>query len=297
MKESIVSLKSEIECIREDSLHGATYLTLKAAEAFKRAVGSGADISSLREASVAIADARPMMASIFRFANDLLFFLDRSQEVEEIRSFCDSFIEGMEESAWQIRRLAAQKITQMDIETVMTHSYSSLVKDTLLDSASSKSRMRVICTESRPKNEGVKLAQTLCEAGADTTLVTDAASPFLCLKVDLLLIGADGIGEFGLVHKIGTYPLLLAARESGVPVVVLAGSRKFWPYELRGVKEPPKSPDEISDNGCFEVLNYYFDTTPLEYIDRIVTEDGIVTPGEALELCRKLSLHPLLCSE
>jgi len=297
VKESIFRLRSDIESIREDSVHGATYLTLKAADAFKRALECGADISSLREASVALADARPMMASIFRFANDLLFFMDEREDPDEIRSFCDSFIAGLEESARDIRRIAVRKIAQMDIETVMTHSYSSLVKDTLLDSASSRSQVRVVCTESRPKNEGVELARTLCEAGVDTTLVTDASSPFLCRGVDMLLIGADGIGGFGLVHKAGTYPMVLAARESGVPVVVLAGSRKFWPYELRGVKEPPKSPDEISDNGCFEVLNYYFDTTPLEYIDSVVTERGAVTPAEALDMCRDSSLHPSLSAE
>ncbi len=292
----MMKLESEIESIREDSLHGATYLTLKAADAFKRVAGSGADMSSLREASVSLAAARPMMASIFRFADDLLFFLDRSRRAEEICAFCDSFIKGMEESARHIRRLAAERLSRMGIETVMTHSYSSLVKDTLLVSHSSKSGVRLICTESRPKNEGVELAGSLCEAGIDTALVTDAAAPSLCRDVDMLLIGADGIGRFGLVHKTGTYPLVLAARESGVPVVVLAGTEKFWPYELEGVEEPPKSPDEIADSGCFEVMNYYFDTTPLEYIESIVTERGIVTPGEALKVCRGVKLHPLLSS-
>ncbi len=296
VKESMMKLESEIESIREDSLHGATYLTLKAADAFKRAAGNGADMSSLREASVALAAARPMMASIFRFANDLLFLLDRRGDEEEICAFCDSFIEGMEESARQIRYLAAERLSRMGIETVMTHSYSSLVKNTLFDLLSSKSRMRVICTESRPKNEGVELARTLCDAGAYTMLAIDAAAPSLCRNVDLLLVGADGVGKFGLVHKIGTYPLLLAARESGVPVVVLAGTEKFWPHELEGVEEPPKSPDEIADSGCFEVMNYYFDTTPLEYIESIVTEMGIVSPGEALNLCREFRRHPLLSS-
>ncbi len=292
MKEYENIFESEINRIGADSTHGATYLTLKAADALKTLAQNGADTEYMRKAALKTAEARPMMAPVFRLANDLLILLDSKDGMENAISFCDRFAGEMEESAGKVNRSAESLIQNAD--AVMTHSFSTLVKETILNAAVSKSFLRVFCTESRPKNEGVELAETLCEAGVDTTLITDAAAGFLCREADLLLLGADGIGEFGLVHKIGTYPMVLAARKCGVPVVVLAGKWKFWPSGVLSVKEPPKSPEEISGGGCFNVLNLYFDRTPLEYIDYIITEDAVLKPYQVLDFCKEIPLHPLL---
>ena len=51
-----------------------------------------------------------------------------------------------------------------------------------------------------------------------------------------------------------------------------------------------RSPDEVTNIGCeriapegIKVLNPAFDITPIEYVDAIITEEGILVP----ELCLK----------
>ncbi|BBG65641.1 ribose-1,5-bisphosphate isomerase [Hydrogenimonas sp.] len=258
-------------------------------------IENGADIDDIRGAAMKIAEARPMMASVFRLANDLLFNLEDMQSVDGALRFIERFVEEMEVSAQRVTDQASQLVAESG--TVMTHSFSSLVKETVLKSLESNPSLRIICTESRPKNEGVKFAQALCEAGAETILVTDAAAGYMCKRADMLLLGADGIGSFGLVHKTGSYPLSLVAKENGIPTVVLAGREKIWPFKLERVVEPPKPAGEIAEKGCFERVNLYFDTTPLKFIDRVVTEIGILDRNRIEALSKETPLHPLLASE
>ena len=253
----------------------------------------GASMETMRHAALRIAEARPMMASVFDFANRLLFFLEESAEGAAVAEFCDRYLIELERSARVAVKMGVA-VTE-GIGCVVTHSASSMVKDTLIEAARRGRRFRVVCTESRPGNEGVLLAETLCREGIDTTLVIDAAAGFMMEEADLFLVGADGIGTFGLVHKMGTWPMALAARKQGVKFAVLTLSRKFWPAEVKRVEEPPKEGDEIvSQKGCFEICNRYFDRTPLEESDVVITERGVWTMEEALKICEEKAMHPLL---
>ena len=76
-------------------------------------------------------------------------------------------------------------------------------------------RFDVICTESRPINEGVNLAAKLGGEGIRVKLVIDAAVCSILPQAQIVLIGADSLSAKGLVNKIGTLCLALAAREFG----------------------------------------------------------------------------------
>ncbi|WP_457592238.1 translation initiation factor eIF-2B [Hydrogenimonas sp.] len=284
-----------VEKIRRDSVHGASYLTVQAAEALKELALGGASVEELRSAAVAVSKSRPMMASVFRLANDLLFFLQKEREGEEVAAFCDDFAGGMHDAVHAASRFAAAYASNARI--LLTHSYSTAVERTLKRLLQNGKRPQVLCTESRPGYEGTELARTLCEAGIETTLVIDAAAPYLCDRAELVLLGADGIGSFGLVHKIGTYAIALAAKEYGVEVAAIAAGTKFWPAGIREIEEPPKSSRVLNDGECFGALNLYFDKTPLAYVESVITENGILNSKEAAAYCRNIPLHPLLAAD
>jgi len=109
-----------------------------------------------------------------------------------------------------------------------------------------------------------------------------------------VVVGADRICADGeVVNGIGTYQLALAAERAGIPFYVLCEKLKFAPgltsdnvdleeKEPYEVVEPGKLPPEV------KVKNPYFDITPLELITGIVTENGLLVPGEVVSYIRQL---------
>ncbi len=285
-------MEREIESVKKDRVHGASYLTAKCIRAVEAAAESGASLDLLRKSALDIAASRPMMASVFNFANELLLFLDGEDTPRRCVEFCRAYLEQLERSATIVSSKAAEMLPGRG--TILTHSASTAVRDTLLEAFGTGAGFRVLCTESRPGKEGVAFARSLCDAGIETTLIIDAAAPFLVREADMVLVGADGIGTFGLVHKIGTYAIALAAERAGVAFLSVASARKLWPSAIERVVEPPKEGSEVGAEGSLEAMNLYFDVTPLGRWVRIVTEDGVLDDGDVRHRCEKMPIHPLL---
>lgn len=148
--------------------------------------------------------------------------------------------------------------------------------------------VQVLATETRPLLQGARLtAWELARIGVEHALVTDGAAPGLIARgaVQLVVTGADRIVANGdVANKVGTYPLALAARESGVPFVVVA------PTSSMDLATPDGSAIEIEERAGEEVTsllgvktapsgtaarNPAFDITPASLVTAIVTERGI----------------------
>lgn len=67
------------------------------------------------------------------------------------------------------------------------------------------------------------------------TLLDDAAARAAIADADLVLVGADMLMSRGLVNKVGTYPMALAAQH-GTPLYAVCGSEKFLPPGFRPVE-------------------------------------------------------------
>jgi translation initiation factor 2B subunit (eIF-2B alpha/beta/delta family) len=167
----------------------------------------------------------------------------------------------------------------------MTISKSSTVYESLKRAKRQGKRFSVVCPESRPLNEGVGFARELGKLGVSVTLCADALAPSLVDECDLMLIGGDALASEGLVNKIGTYPLALAARRVGVPFIALISTQKhLGHFDSRWIAEmdPKELFSEPIEN--IRVCNRYFDLTPLDLITRIVTERGIYSIQEIREV-------------
>jgi methylthioribose-1-phosphate isomerase len=152
---------------------------------------------------------------------------------------------------------------------------------------------KVIVPETRPLLQGSRLtAWELSRSGVACTLITDnmVASRLRRGDVACALVGADRIAANGdVANKIGTYPLALAARAHGVPLYVLAPTSTIdaatpdgaaIPIEERAAQEVTgwrgvrTAPDGV------EAWNPAFDITPAELITAIVTDRGVLAPGD-----------------
>ena len=157
----------------------------------------------------------------------------------------------------------------------------------------------VLATETRPLLQGSRLtAWELQRLGVPHALITDGAAAGLIARgeVKVVMVGADRIAANGdVANKVGTLALALAAKDSGIPFVVVAptttvdtsvpsGDRipieERAASEVTGVLGRPVAPP-----GTYAV-NPAFDITPARLITAIVTEDGVLTPPFAAGLKR-----------
>jgi translation initiation factor 2B subunit (eIF-2B alpha/beta/delta family) len=162
---------------------------------------------------------------------------------------------------------------------VLTVSRSSTVLDAL-QKAAAAGPLEVVCLEGRPRLEGRRLAMELAAQGVGVTVAADAAVAALVAGCDLVLVGADALGDGGLVNKIGTQAAALAARAFGTPCYAVLDSSKLLPVGVRLPLDDDRAPEELWADAPagVTVWNRYFEATPLALFTGIVLEDGVHAP-------------------
>lgn len=143
--------------------------------------------------------------------------------------------------------------------TVMTHSASSAVERAF---HAARRPFRIIATESRPNAEGARFARRLATLGFEVTLIPDASVSLWIARANVVFVGADAITPDGLVNKVGTRLLALAAREAGIPFFAVCTSDKIV--------------DQV-DLGREDL----FDLTPKSLLTGVITENGITSVRNA----------------
>jgi translation initiation factor 2B subunit (eIF-2B alpha/beta/delta family) len=266
--------------IKKDTSSGAAELAEQGAKLLLDALkqGQGMEIRTLGRALI---DAQPAMAPMLNLVNYLFHAIESIQDPQAIREKGKIAVQGFLDSL----RTASEKIRGHALgllkgkKRVMTHSYSS----TALRVLEGARGIEVICPEARPLGEGLSTARALGEQGIRVRLVTDFAALSLVGESDLVMVGADAITLEGVVNKIGTYGLALAARDKAIPFYVLAGKEKFLPPPFSdAIRIEKNDPKEITRETMPHVAveNRYFDFTPLELITAVVTQAGVISADE-----------------
>ena len=147
----------------------------------------------------------------------------------------------------------------------------------------------VICDETRPRGQGASLSVwEMQQENIPVKLIPDVASGFLMShgKIDKVVIGADRIAKGGVVNKIGSFMVAMAAKQHDVPFYVAAPLSTFdMEASIFDTIIEERDGDEVRYYGgariCpegTEVINPAFDITPKELITGIITEKGIIDP-------------------
>jgi methylthioribose-1-phosphate isomerase len=158
--------------------------------------------------------------------------------------------------------------------------------------------VRVISCETRPRLQGAKLTcYELMRDRIPVTLISDTMVGHVMSQglVDKVVVGADRIVRDAVLNKIGTYNVAILAAEHGIPFFVAAPMSTM--DQSRTSDEAiieERSHTEVTDVGCeriapegIEVMNPAFDITPLEYVDAVITEEGILRPEVSLKQKKK----------
>ncbi|PKL59159.1 MAG: ribose 1,5-bisphosphate isomerase, partial [Methanomicrobiales archaeon HGW-Methanomicrobiales-4] len=205
-----------------------------------------------------------------------------------------SFISLSEHAVSRIGEIGARHIRDGDV--IMTHCNSEAALNCILTAHNQGMEIEVYATEVRPRNQGHITIKTLSDAGIKTNFIVDSAARFFMKEVDLCITGADAITVNGaVINKIGTAQIALAAKEARVNFLVAAETYKFAPRTILGervlIEERPSTevlPDAIlASLPNVTIRNPTFDVTPAEYVDLIITEQGVIPPEMAYTIIRE----------
>jgi translation initiation factor 2B subunit (eIF-2B alpha/beta/delta family) len=229
-------------------------------------------LASLRASGRRLAAARPGVGAVAGAVGRLLAsgryeaHLEPDALRQVVREEADALTEGRIRAPASI---AIQLRERLEGATVLTHSNSATVREALGHDEPAK----VLCTVSKPVEEGRTLHEELIGQGIDAELVDDAEAPGRIGEATVLLIGADTVFRDGTVcNKVGTIPLARAAMDAGIPVVVAAEVIKLAP--VPGAQAP-----DLAD---FE--RELFELAPADLITEVVTEEGVFTPEDLAAL-------------
>jgi ribose 1,5-bisphosphate isomerase len=294
-----------IDEIKSDKTHGASQLARQAVGVLKHAAehsqaGSADEfLAELKGVGEGLMAARPAMAPIFNIVSRFLGALSPLSSEQGL-----DYLKGLAVTkADELARVSLQAIAEITScgsgliaggDKIMTHSYSSTVMAVLKEAFDRGRHIEVMATRSGPGSTGQRIAQELGRYGLAVTFIDDAAIGLYVSAAAKAMVGADRICADGnIINGVGTYQLALAAKKAGVPFYVLAETLKFDPRRKSDeVDLEEKEPSEVVAAGKLppqvKVKNPYFDITPLELVSAVVTENGLLAPGEVISYMKKL---------
>ncbi len=210
---------------------------------------------------------------------------------KEANKIGTGFIDMSNNAVKTIGEIGARLIVDGDI--IFTYCNSATAFGVLKAAFSLGKKFTVYVPETRPKYQGHITATWLDKAGIPAILITDNSIRYLMSRADKVFVGADAITANGaVVNKIGTSLVALTANEARVDFYVAAESYKFSPATMAGelieIEERDTaeviSQDKLARWKHVSVRNPAFDVTPPEFIDAIITEQGVIPPQGAIAI-------------
>jgi ribose 1,5-bisphosphate isomerase len=268
-------IAERVDELRRDTVHGAGWMAERALETLAEEAAAEAKdtddlLARLHEAGRRLAESRRDAGAVAGAIGRVLAaaYRQRHLSVDELRAVvaeeANAICDARRRAAFAIAVQLAPRLADAE---VMTHSASATVREAIQHTPPN----RVICTVSRPREEGRAFAAELREAGLDVELVDDDDAPAAVERVSLLLLGADTVYRDGtLGNKIGTLPLAKAAHDRGIPVAVALEVLKLSPNDSADARD-------LAEDGTR-------DFTPPALLGQLVTEEGVFEPGEVAAL-------------
>ena len=257
-----------VETVAGDDEHGSAYLSVRALEVLRDAAaddeaGGGDDLAGL---AAGLRAARPSMGVVRNRINRVMADADSPEAVRQrATAACRRALAADDEAAAE----AARRIG----DHVLTLSRSG----TVLGALRQADPEAVYVAESRPKREGVGVAEELADE-VDVSLFVDAAVGHVLATepVDTVLVGADSVLADGRVaNKVGTRLAALAADAAGVDCYAVCAKDKIVPETDIELESGPA--EAVHESEAVEVRNPTFEATPLDRFDGLVTEDGVLS--------------------
>ncbi|MUW13848.1 translation initiation factor eIF-2B [Halorubrum sp. CBA1125] len=183
-------------------------------------------------------------------------------------------VDDIETAKGEAAANAAERIE--DGDTLLVHDYSTTVLESIENAARDGAHLTVYVTEARPRTLGRKTARVLAGMSrVETRMVVDSAMGYALRDCDRVVLGITCITGGTYYNRIGTFPIVVTARNLGVPVIAVGSGAKTieefrFENEFRDAVEVMREPVE-----GVEIENPSYDATPVGMIDTVITDDGV----------------------
>jgi len=182
----------------------------------------------------------------------------------------------------------------------LTYASSHIVETILVSAHESGKKISVIIADANPKFEGKTLLKRLVSHGIPCTYVLLTALSYVMRKPTKCLLGAHGLCNNGsVVSRTGSAVVAMIAHNLHVPVLICSETHKFHERvqldaicfnELEDANalltHGPRL-ENWKDAPNLRILNLAYDLIPIEYVDVIVTEVGLVPPTSVPVILRE----------
>lgn len=272
----------DIQALREDNIHGASFLAREAVLIMKKAASSShtADAVKFRHQmqylGVMLMKSRPDMALIYNLINCLMKRYEQVDQttpcVKIVRQQFLKLADQILEEWTDARRKAIARAVQWvaDQSTIVTCSYSSTVCEVLLEAGRSGHYPRILVLNSKMSDHapayGQLTRQELDKHRIACQVLPDQALQEAAAQADTVILGADSIlADGSLINGFPSRSLGFAAHGLGIPLYPVCETYRFID------RTPPLKLTE-----GFELLGP-------ELITRIFTEKGPLPPARVQE--------------
>ncbi|MFB6155052.1 MAG: translation initiation factor eIF-2B [Haloferacaceae archaeon] len=277
-----------IEEIREMQTHSSSVVAVKAtralAELTEREYASVEEYEmDLERNARALRRANPSHASLYSAMRTVIDTVTgQVDSVEAAKELTRETIADVVEAVDRGKHRAAENLAEtLDDDTAfLTHDYSTTVLEGIETAATDGRHLTAYVTEARPRYLGRKTVRTLAEIDrVEPHLLVDSAAGHLLDEVDRLILGMTCVVDDTYYNRVGSFQMIAAASELGVPVTVVGSSAKLIDegFVFENEERPP-SEVMLEPAEGFEVENPAYDATPLSLVDEIVTDEGVQRP-------------------
>ncbi|MBN3311458.1 EI2BA factor, partial [Atractosteus spatula] len=283
MASAVAAIRTLLEFLKRDK--GETILGLR--ENLTQAIDKLTSVDS----SVAVSSGGELFLRFISLTS--LEHPDLSQCKKVMIERGELFLEKISLSRNKVAKLCHTFIK--DGAKILTHSSSRVVLRVLEKAAAEKKRFTVYVTESQPDTAGQNMAEKLRKLNVPVTVILDAAVGYVMEKVDLVIVGAEGVVESGgIINKIGTYQMAVCSKAHNKPFYVVAESFKFvrlYPLNQQDVPDRFKyKADTLKLSTNLAEEHPMIDYTPPSLITLLFTDLGVLTPSAVSDELIKLYL-------
>ncbi len=262
-------IHSVLEEVSEEQTRGASWSMLHIIRGITEEIETGANICSCNNLPQKIIEANPTMTPLHWIAYIIEESCRKETEPSNIKEKLLTLLEYRKQAGELLNENLKNLLTGK--KAIITFSYSSTIEQALLSLPPDK-RPKVIAPISLPGGEGLVFAESLSRAGFQIDPIPDMMIHVKLEQADLAIVGADTVTLDGcLYNKLGTRLLALASRDTETPFFSAFDATKINPFKT--CHEIPILIRYTSLDG-YRVSYPVFDSTPIEYLDGMITEKG-----------------------
>lgn len=226
-----MDLPPEIREWQQDRVNGSAYLARQAVDLAAANTQNEEQLDENFSMALSIAILRPSMVPIVNVMNQFnRRVVHENEDVEQVKNELKRSLIYEGNRCIELGCNLLMKICKAKSEFVVgTFSRSSTLKQLIIESLeNASSKMRVVCSQSSPGDEGKLMATDI--PGASCLSDEEFQQKIMDGNIDVVIVGADCVllEGHGVVNKIGTAELASVCKQAKVPIISCADRWKLW---------------------------------------------------------------------